>query len=306
LSTITGNAVTATTTVSGADGDFTDDIFADDDITCTGTLAAGNITAGSTIAATTTISAADGVLSDDLFVTGDTTTTGTITSGSTVQGANVTATSAVTGDTVAATTTVTAADGIITDDLFVTGDTVTTGSITSAGAVQGATVVATDSVTAADVIVTDDLFVTGDTTTTGTITSAGAVQGATVTATGALTGLKTVITVTTDTALSAEQCRDTVVYLAAAQGDTTITVTMPTLVAGYRVQFVDNDLTAGADLKIQMASGDVINGGTAAKAYTHGNGTTAVGSATFTAVDETDFVLDGTPTDSGNWANNDS
>lgn len=124
--------------------------------------------------------------------------------------------------------------------------------------------------------------------------------------TGALTGMKSIITVTTDTTLTAAQCKGTFIYISTAASDTTVTLTVPTLVAGYDFIVCDNDVTAGAGVEVQMSAGDKVNGGTAAKKYKHGNAETAVGTAHFISADVTDLILVGAPTDSGNWANNNS
>ena len=139
----------------------------------------------------------------------------------------------------------------------------------------------------------------------------GSVTAGSITTTGTLTGLKNVIAVTTDTVLSAAQVSGTVILMTAAQGDTTVTLTLPTAAAGYNFTMIDADVTAGANVKIQAPTGDKINGGTAAKAYDHGNAETAVGVAKFLAQDDTDWVLDGPPMEAGvvnttNWKNNNS
>ena len=173
-------------------------------------------------------------------------------------------------------------------------DALTTSStnFTASATVQGADLVATDDLTVGDdAVIVDKITVHGTSTLNGAVTTTGTLTAAAVVSTGVLTGIRTIVTVTTDTTLSDAQCRNGLVLLAAAQDDTTITVTMPTLVAGYDVVFVDADVTSGADLKIQMGASDTINGGTAAKAYVHGGGSTAKGIAHFIAADAVDFML---------------
>lgn len=186
------------------------------------------------------------------------------------------------------------------------GATVLNGGASTTGTLTAGTVAVTG-----NGVVNGTFKVHGATTLNGAVTTTGTATAATVIATGELTGMRKVITITTSTLLTDAQCKGTIVYLAAAQDDTTITVTMPTLVAGYDVTFVDNDLTSGADLIIQMGSADTINGGTAAKKYIHGSGSTAKGVAHFVAADVVDFTLVSPPLEAGavdtvQWRNDNS
>lgn len=155
---------------------------------------------------------------------------------------------------------------------------------------------------------TKEIWVDGLATFDGAIAANDAATFAsTVAVTGALTGMRSVITVTTDTTLTAAQCKGTVVYLLATEDTgTTLTVSLPAAAPGYDVLFVDADQTAGDDLSILAASGDKINGGTASKRFEHGNNTTTIGTAHLVTADTTHWVLDGAPYVGENWHNDNS
>jgi len=77
------------------------------------------------------------------------------------------------------------------------------------------------------------------------------------------------------------------------------TFTLPTAVAGLTYTFVDISTTGNDDLIIQAASGDTINGGTAAKKYWC-SADSVPGSVTLVAVDGTAWVVVNV---AGTWAN---
>lgn len=116
-------------------------------------------------------------------------------------------------------------------------------------------------------------------------------------------GANPIITITTNTTLSAAQVRQCpIIRLAAAQNDTTITVTLPAASANYdgcRITFSDEDVTSGADLVIQAPSTVTINGGTAAKKYLHGLNSVAVGVCILQQTSSTTWVLPTPPTEAG-------
>lgn len=124
---------------------------------------------------------------------------------------------------------------------------------------------------------------------------------------GSATGMRSVILVTTDTTLTAAQCKGSVVMMNVNEDSgTTLTVTLPTAVAGYDVTFIDNDVRAATDLSIRAGTGDAINKGTAAKKYEHGNASTNQGAVRLLTGDATDWILGGTPSDSASWHNDNS
>ncbi len=246
-------------------------------------------------------------------------TTAAFTSTLTVSGAsalnnNVTSTGTVTAEHLTSTD-----DATITDDLTVHGDSTLNGNVTTTGTLSAEHLTSTD-----DATIIDDLTVHGDSVLNGNVTSTGTVTGANVTATTAVLpdaaggatlgsaslpfaqlygGARPIITITTDTTLTAAQMlSNPIVRLAAAQDDTTITLTLEAASAdfvGCRIGFSDEDVTAGADLKIQAPSTVTLNGGTAAKALVHGGGSTAVGYCELLCTSSTTWILPSPPTEAG-------
>ena len=88
-------------------------------------------------------------------------------------------------------------------------------------------------------------------------------------------------------------------------GGGTVTFTLPTAVAGYEYTFVDISTTPDDDIVLQAASGDKINGGTAAKKYTNaGQDTSLPNFTTLVAIDDENWEVtgQGTPV----WSNDNS
>ena len=149
-----------------------------------------------------------------------------------------------------------------------------------------------------DVTATDDVIAGDDLVVSGLAT-----VGETLAVTGAITGKMAIVDyVTTSAARTLTAAESGTVFMVTESGDDPVTFNLPTAAAGLTYTFIDLDATAAADLKIKAATGDTINGGTAAKIY-ECTGDAVKQSVTLVAVNATKWEV---IAEIGTWANNNS
>jgi len=110
------------------------------------------------------------------------------------------------------------------------------------------------------------------------------------------------VTITSTTSTVTVTAANTGMAYATADVSAVVTYNLPTAAAGLWYTFVDLDPTETFDLQIQAASGDTINGGTAAKIY-ECTGDAVKQSCTLLALDATQWIV---VNEVGTWANNNS
>lgn len=104
--------------------------------------------------------------------------------------------------------------------------------------------------------------------------------------------------ITTTAARSVLAYESGTVFTMSSTADDPTTFSLPAAEAGLTFTFVDLDATAAADLVIDPATGDKINGGTAGVSY-NCTGDAVGQTTTITAVDDTNWVVVGYL---GTWA----